>query len=318
MEASEFEGLIKALKQLNHRQCTRLCKELEQLQASTTIQPLMTSCSACPHCESSDLYRHGWVRGLQRYLCKTCERTFSALTGTPLSNLHHKNKWLKYAQSMLRSETVRQAAVTTGIHRSTSFRWRHRILTLVKSDQPQRLHGIIEADETYLLESEKGSRYMKREARKRGGSATKRGISDEQVCVLVARDRTGQTLDCVTGKGPVTKVQLRDTLSPVLDKDSLLVSDGNPTYQYFAHEITITHKAINLSAGVRIRGAYHVQNVNAYHSRFKNWLNHFHGVATKYLPNYLGWRRAIDTHRLNTPESFLRAAIGIFPHSSMT
>ncbi len=131
---------------------------------------------------------------------------------------------------MLRSETVRQAAVTTGIHRNTSFLWRHRILALVKSDQPQRLHGIIEADETYLLESQKGARHMKREARKRGGSATKRGISDEQVCVFLARDRTGQTLDCVTGKGPVTKVQLRDTLSPVLDKDSLLVSDGNPTY----------------------------------------------------------------------------------------
>jgi hypothetical protein len=159
---------------------------------------------------------------------------------------------------------------------------------------------------------------MERKARKRGGSATKRGISDEQVCVLVARDRTGQTLDFVTGKGPVTKAQLRDCLPPVLDKDSLLVSDGNPTYQYFAQEIAITHEAVNLSAGVRIKGAYHVQNVNAYHSRIKNWLNHFHGVATKYLPNYLGWRRAIDTHRLNTPESLLRAAIGIFPHSSMT
>jgi hypothetical protein len=219
---------------------------------------------------------------------------------------------------MLRSETVRQAAVTTGIHRNTSFRWRHRILALVKSDQPQRLHGIIEADETYLLESEKGSRHIKREVRKRGGSATKRGISGEQVCVLVARDRMGQTMDFVTGKGPVTKVQLRDSLLPILDKDSLLVSDGNPAYQYFAQETTITHKAINLSAGVRVSGAYHVQNVNAYHSRFKNWLNHFHGVATKYLPNYLGWRRAIDTHRLNTPESLLRASIGIFPHSSMT
>jgi hypothetical protein len=33
--------------------------------------------------------------------------------------------------------------------------------------------------------------------------------------------------------------------------------------------------------------------------------------------NYLGWRRAIDTRRLNTPELFLRAAIGLFPHTSM-
>jgi hypothetical protein len=219
---------------------------------------------------------------------------------------------------MLRSETVREAAIATGIHRNTSFRWRHRFLNLVKGDRPQQLHGIAEVDETYILESEKGARCIKREVRKRGSSATKRGISDEQVCVLVARDRTGQILDFVIGKCSVTKAQLHDCLMPVLNKDSLLVSDGNPSYRYFAQETAITHEAVNLSAGVRINGAFHIQNVNAYHSRLKNWLNHFHGVATKYLSNYLGWRRAIDTHRLNTPELFLRAAIGLFPHTSMT
>jgi hypothetical protein len=47
----------------------------------------------------------------------------------------------------------------------------------------------------YLLESEKGSRNLARPPRKRGGAASQRGISFEQVCVIVARDRTGQTLD---------------------------------------------------------------------------------------------------------------------------
>ena len=34
-------------------------------------------------------------------------------------------------------------------------------------------------------------------------------------------------------------------------------------------------------------GVYHLQNVNAYDSRLKNWMGRFHGVATKYLENYL-------------------------------
>ena len=45
-----------------------------------------------------------------------------------------------------------------------------------------KLGGIVETDETYLLHSKKGSRDISnRESRKRGGSANKRGISNEQV-----------------------------------------------------------------------------------------------------------------------------------------
>jgi hypothetical protein len=36
----------------------------------------------------------------------------------------------------------------------------------------------------------------------------------------------------------------------------------------------------------------HIQTVNGYVSRFKKWLDCFDGVATKYLPIYLGWRHA--------------------------
>jgi hypothetical protein len=36
------------------------------------------------------------------------------------------------------------------------------------------------------------------------------------------------------------------------------------------------------------------QLVNAYHGRLKGWMARFHGVATKYLPNYLGWRRFLE------------------------
>lgn len=39
---------------------------------------------------------------------------------------------------------------------------------------------------------------------------------------------------------------------------------------------------------------FHVQNVNAYHSRWKTWMTRFHGVATRYLNNDLGWHRMLD------------------------
>jgi hypothetical protein len=156
-----------------------------------------------------------------------------------------------------------------GRNDSAARRQRSRRPQRHKKDRPDRLQGIAEADELFIFESEKGSRKLERAPRKRGGAATKRGISDEQVCVLVARDRSGQTLDFVTGKGPVTKAQLHRHLPPVLDHDVLLVTDANAAYRYFAREAGISHEFVNLKAGVRVRGAIHVQNVNAYHSRFK-------------------------------------------------
>lgn len=321
MKTEMFEQLLKQVGQLSARQRSGLFEVLRQAvcasDAAGCIQRRFEAAPKCPHCEDERIHRHGHANALQRYRCLACGKTFNALTGTPLAKLRHKAKWLCFVQ-MLSSQTVRQAARETGVHRNTSFRWRHRFLTWAKNDRPHRLHGITEADETYFLESDKGARKLSRRARKRGGVASKRGVSREQVCVLIARDRTGQTLDFVAGKGPISKAQLRQCLAPVLDNDVLLVSDANASYHYFAREQEISHESVNLSTGSHSKGAYHVQNVNAYHSRLRQWISQFHGVATRYLPNYLGWRRALDTRRLATPENMLLAAVGVFPQLTVT
>lgn len=178
--------------------------------------------------------------------------------------------------------------------------------------------GITEAGETYLLESDKGKRKLNRKSRKRGGSARQRGISNEQACILVARDRSGHSLDFVTGNGQLAQARLTDALKPVPAKDALLVSDSKPTYSAFCREEGISHEAVNLGQGQRVKGAYHVQNVNAYHSRFKQWLDRFHGVATPYLPHYPGWRRVFEQHRNPSPQWLLNAALGNFQQLTVT
>jgi len=104
----------------------------------------------------------------------------------------------------------------------------------------------------------------------------------------------------------------------VIDRDVLLVTDGHPAYRAFAREAGISHEAVNLRAGIRVRGAVHVKNVNAYHSRFRQWLAPFHGVATRYLPNYLGWRWILDARRICSAASLLGAALGKFPQLAVT
>ena len=83
-------------------------------------------------------------------------------------------------------------------------------------------------------------------------------------------------------------------LKPVVAHDALLVSDGRAAYGQFADEAGLLHISLNASKGERTYGSYHIQNVNAYISRLKDWLRRFKGVATRHLPSYLGWRRMIE------------------------
>jgi transposase-like protein len=316
MKACTFDSCLTQIGALSRAQCVRVLALLkpavDQGRTAAVIEDAVAPTLCCPRCQGKLLYRHGSKSGLQRFRCRACGRTFNSLTGTPLARLRHKEKWLDFSDCMLDSLTVRKAATRVEVAKNTSLRWRHRFLKLIKTDRPACLNGIAEADETFLLESQKGARNLQRPARKRGGKASKRGISKEQVCILVARDRSGNTVDFVTGRGPVTVVQLTEHLRPVLAPDTLLVTDANKAYQAFARQQGISHQYVNVSAGEHVRGAVHVQNVNGYHSRFHKWLRRFNGVATRYLPNYLGWLWAIDQERIRAPETLLRAAIGVF------
>jgi transposase-like protein len=262
----------------------------------------------CPRCGGARVHRCGQASGLQRFRCLRCGRSYNALTGTPLARLRKKECWLPYLQCVLESRTVREAARVVGVHRTTSFRWRHRFVPGAMRDRPTTLSAIVEADETYRLESQKGSRNLTRRPRKRGGVARRRGINKEHDCLLVARDRGGKTLDFHTGRGQVTAEQLHTCLKPVLPADVLLISDGARAYHRFAAQAGIMHEAVNVKAGVRARGAIHIQNVNAWHSRFKSWLVRFRGVASRYLIHYSGWQRMLDDRRLTTPAHLLCAA----------
>jgi hypothetical protein len=108
------------------------------------------------------------------------------------------------------------------------------------------------------------------------------------------------------------KAQLDRDLLPMLDSHALLVTDANAAYRAFARKHGIAHEAVNLRAGVRVRrannSAIHVQNVNAYHGGFNGWLRRFHGVASRYLPNYLGWQWALDGGRIGSAEQLFGIA----------
>ena len=269
------------------------------------IEAQLEETRLCPHCNTPGATSKGMARGLRRYRCKACGKTFNAATGTALQGLHKKGRWLAFGDCLADGLTVRKAAERCNFAPSTSFRWRHRFLS-AHDHNTLKIKNIIKVDETYVLESRKGERNLDRKARRRGGKASKRGLSDEQLPILFAVDRSGTTTCSVLSS--VTGDNVQAVLEPRIDDDIILVTDGNNIYPPCAKSLGIKHEALNLSAGERKRGAFNISRVNNRHSLFKDFLHRFRGVSSKYLGNYLRWFERYTLQK-SSPGSYLAIAI---------
>lgn len=315
MKASDFQILVEQLSELSETQRSALTAALKSRSSTDDALGLIdTRFSAnpfCGHCRSKSVGNWGRANGLRRYRCRDCKRTFNALTGTPLAQLHRRDAWLEYARSVVDRVSLRKAAARATVCLDTSFRWRHRFLATARDRRPTSLTGIVEADETLIRKSEKGSRDLSdREPRKRGGKPKQTGTSpDDYDIVLVARDRHKATSDQILYD--LEAHSFDEALDPLVARDAVLVTDGRPCYITFARERGISHVKLVALKRERVRNGFHIQNVNAYVSRLKGWMAPFRGVASKYLANYLGWRRMIerDGDRL-TPRHLIAQAAG--------
>lgn len=316
MRKRELVRMIEGLGRLTAIERKTVLAELTVLESRVSsihvIEERMPDRPVCCHCASRQVIKNGRANGLQRYRCRACQRSFNALTGTPLARLHLRGKWLDQVAALRDSLSLNEVAERIQVARSTAFRWRHRFLAVPQTVQAQALIGIAEADETYFLRSCKGQRHgLNRAPRGRGGTAKQRGLGCEQVPVLIARDRSGGTANFVLEAA--TAAIIGATLKPILPNDTVLCTDGSGTLAAVARLLGVEHHAINLSAGFRVKGAWHVQNINAFNSRLRGWLRRFKGVATKYLANYLGWFRTLDgaTAIASQPASLLALAVRV-------
>jgi transposase-like protein len=136
----------------------RGAKGRDRLDALGEAGHVKVESQGCPLCSGRNLVSWGRLNALARYRCKDCGRTFNALTKTPMARLRKKEQWLDHAKAMLEGTSVAKAAQACGVHYTTAFRWRHRFLGAPATDKPKKLHGLVEADETFILESFKGRR----------------------------------------------------------------------------------------------------------------------------------------------------------------
>ena len=152
MKPSNFKVWFGQLPQLSRKQQRQvkqhLAQEVQQPEVVKVLEESKPPC--CPACKRTHFYRWGHQAGMQRYRCRTCKHTFTALSETPLARLRLKGQWLKYCAGMIQGLTVRANARQCGIDKNTSFRWRHRFFTCPAVTKATCMKGIVEADETFF------------------------------------------------------------------------------------------------------------------------------------------------------------------------
>ncbi|MBR9844172.1 MAG: IS1595 family transposase [Rhodobacteraceae bacterium] len=310
MKQKSFENLLKRLHGLTPDQAKALIRSVQDMTAQNAALGVIDQKAreaSCPHCSATDKQKWGRTRTrTQRYRCSQCRKTYNGRTDSSIARIQRLDLFYRVVQDMFASPTpgsVRQLAKELSISKDTVWRWRQIILrSLSQSIEP--LSGIVEVDEAFVRESRKGSREWVRHQRdpvqypqpprlrwyeyKLTGALMKRGLSKWRLPVLTATDRSGNRFaERLPDRRDRTIYQC---LSPIIRRDAALCSDGLPAYARFAQASGISHFVLGSKPGTRKIGqSFHIQNVNALHSRMKDFLRPFKGPAKKYLDGYVDW-----------------------------
>ena len=246
----------------------------------------------CPHCGTSSVIKFGHKCKKQRFLCKTCGRTFVSTTNTVMANSHFPAAvWKEVTEDTLRGKAIDYSAKRLGMYHQRVFDIRHKIL-LALQELPEVknicLREVSELDETYVLDSYKGKKLaptVGRKARRHGAKAQKRGISSEYLCICTGIQRKGNALAATVNRAKPSAGELLCVFEGHIADGTFLLCDGLRSYHALPGIAECIVKDCTGQTG-GISGFYNLNTVNGFHSFIKRRYTFYRGVASKYLNRY--------------------------------
>jgi transposase-like protein len=224
----------------------------------------------CLRCGSLDVSQRSMRH---QYECKGCFYQFSVTAGTVLHDSHLPLwKWFLAAYLVCDSKkgmSANQLHRMLKVSYKTAWYLCHRIREAMKIEYPEKLKGIVEADETFH-----GGRYDKR--RKRNAY--------EKPCVMGVVQRGGQVrAEKIISRGArAISAFVRASVEP----GSQLMTDDYAGYQKVGKEYD--HSVIAHSKLEYVVGLTHTNTIENFWSLFKRGVvGQFHKVSEKHLDRYL-------------------------------
>jgi transposase-like protein len=116
----------------------------------------------CPYCNSTYIVKNGTRKGINRYICRDCKKSFTYKTNTPIHYIHKINKWNEFVEDFktLKFTTISDIKKKLNISTQTAFNWRHKLLSTIVLESNTFSDEMIEFDESYFLISRKGRKNM--------------------------------------------------------------------------------------------------------------------------------------------------------------
>ena len=131
---------------------------------------------------------------------------------------------------------------------------------------------------------------------------------------MVARDRTGATIDAVLPR--LDAASITATSGKAITGSAELCCDGGTAIKAFARRAKVQFLVLP-APGSPLPEApdLHINNVNTNYGSLKEWLRRFHGVAIANFRNYLGWRWTIEAFgTASDPNAWVMGAAGLGPY----
>lgn len=237
--------------------------------------------AGCPHCGVIGAYKLQPKADSKRpvrkgiWKCRACRKQFTVRIGTIFEDSHIPlYQWLSAIQFLCASKkgiSAHQLHRMLNITYKSAWFMAHRIrYAMAQPPLSKKLHGIVEADETYI-----------------GGKAHgKRGRGAENktpVFALVQRD--GDVRSFKTER--VTAKNLKEIMRDHIDKGATVMTDEFLAYKGLGKEFA-SHQTINHGSGEYVRGNAHTNTAEGYFSLLKRGIvGTYHHISQQHLGRYL-------------------------------
>ena len=213
---------------------------------STDIETIFAQHSImirCPACDSNEIIKNGkYNSGATQYQCKKCHKKFSVKTNTLFEfNDFTWDEMVKAVHCVITQQSIGYTAVNirkNKINKSKAWLLYMKILYLLSKMPKPELNGVIQIDEKYFREDQKGNHELvsfldttkTRKARRHNYRSECGIFGPEFVNVLCAVDSSGHYYAKCVCLGPMTEIELLDLESRIKEV-SYICTDNLELYR---------------------------------------------------------------------------------------